>query len=107
MGGQATAMTGDLGAVTGDGHLVERDRDIDSSADEAGVDRVVVGVDPHVVITGQPDAVNRQRHIRQQSPAGPASIRGLRRSPQRVVDPGRGVNPHVGSLRQPADQLAR
>ena len=47
------AVAGDLDAGAGGDHLVEGDTHVDAAADEARVDRVVVGVDPHVVIPGQ------------------------------------------------------
>ena len=50
VGGQAAAVAGDLDAGAGGDDLVEGDTHVDAAADEARVDRVVAGVDPHVVI---------------------------------------------------------
>ena len=51
--GQAAPVAGHLDPAAGDDDAVEVDADLDASADEAGVDRVVVGVDADVVVPGQ------------------------------------------------------
>ena len=52
---QTAAVTGHLGALAVGHHLVEGHPHVDGAADEAWVDRVVVGVDAHVVVPGQAD----------------------------------------------------
>jgi hypothetical protein len=51
---EEAAVAGHLSALTGDDDLLEADAHGDATADEARVDRVVVGVDPHEVIPRQP-----------------------------------------------------
>ena len=101
--GQEAAVAGDLGAVAGDDHLVEGDADLDAAADEAGVDRVVVGVDPHVVVPGQPgrEPPRRVGQHRREGQHRAAVLEDRVRRPR----PGGGVDPVVRSA-QPAGELA-
>ncbi len=57
-------MVSDFGAATGRDDFIESDPDIDPTANEPRVDRVVVRVDPHVVIARQ-SGREPPRHIRQ------------------------------------------
>ncbi|MND03463.1 hypothetical protein D3C83_232900 [compost metagenome] len=50
---QTAGMTGDFRAVTGNDHLIERDPHVHPPANEAGIHRVVIGLDPDVVVPGQ------------------------------------------------------
>ena len=51
--GQAASMPGHLDAVAGGHHGLEVHPHLDAPAHEAGVDGVVIGVDPDVVISRQ------------------------------------------------------
>src|SRR4029450_12204460 len=89
--GPAARVVGDRLPITPDPHAIQVGGHLDAAADDAGMHGVVVGVQAHVVIAGQPHArapPGSRRDRRQAQHRGPVGVDTVGRcTPERAMPP--------------------